>query len=134
MPDDLAVLAEWNHYLIQDEGHRNPMTVPELQDRMKGWLKGAYQAAIFTDAAKPVGYALYRVEAKQIYLRQLFILRDIRRKGYGRGCFELLRTRIWPPHLRITVEVLCHNPAAIAFWRAVGFVDYCLTLEIMPEG
>jgi hypothetical protein len=25
-----------------------------------------------------------------------------------------------------------HNTTAIAFWRSVGFRDYCLTLEILP--
>ena len=35
--DDLDLLAEWNHQLIQDEGHRNRMTAPELRERMRGW-------------------------------------------------------------------------------------------------
>ena len=37
-PDDVGVLAELNHQLIQDEGHRNQMTVPELKIRMTNWL------------------------------------------------------------------------------------------------
>jgi hypothetical protein len=36
--DDCALLAELNHRLILDEGHRNRMTVPELEQRMRGWL------------------------------------------------------------------------------------------------
>ena len=28
------LLAELNHQLIQDEGHRNPMDVPELTERI----------------------------------------------------------------------------------------------------
>jgi hypothetical protein len=35
---DYAALAESNHQLIRDEGHRNPMTVPELEQRLKSWL------------------------------------------------------------------------------------------------
>jgi hypothetical protein len=31
-----ALLAELNHQLIRDEGHRNRMTVPELKRRMRG--------------------------------------------------------------------------------------------------
>ncbi len=57
---DVAQLAEWNHQLIRDEGHRNRMTVPELEARLRGWLRGEYRAVIFSQAADPVGYALYR--------------------------------------------------------------------------
>lgn len=46
---------------------------------------------------------------------------------------EILRTRIWPSGKRLTVEVLTVNVSAVAFWRSVGYKDYCLTLEIMPE-
>jgi hypothetical protein len=41
---DIDLLAEWNHQLIRDEGHRNSMTVPELKQRMEGWLTGEYKA------------------------------------------------------------------------------------------
>ena len=34
---------------------------------------------------------------------------------------------------RITVDVLCQNEVGVAFWRAMGFTDYCLTLEIYPD-
>jgi hypothetical protein len=33
----------------------------------------------------------------------------------------------------LTVDVLVTNHSALAFWRAVGYQDYALTLEIMPE-
>lgn len=32
---DCALLAELNHQLIRDERHRNKMTVPELELRMR---------------------------------------------------------------------------------------------------
>jgi len=34
---------------------------------------------------------------------------------------------------RLTVSVLVNNAAAVAFWRAVGYRDYCLTMEILPD-
>ena len=34
--------------------------------------------------------------------------------------------------MTFTMEVLVANAAAVAFWRALGYVDYALTLEIMP--
>ncbi len=58
--NDFDLLAEWNHQLIQDEGHRNPMTVKELRQRMKDWLAGEYQAIIFIHDAEPKAYALYK--------------------------------------------------------------------------
>ena len=131
--DDLDLLAEWNHQLIRDEGHRNPMTVLELRERMKGWLAGEYRAVVFASIAEAVAYALYRENATEIYLRQLFVRRDRRRQGIGREAVAILRSGIWPRHKRLTVEVLTANAPAVAFWRSMGYKDYCLTLEIMPE-
>jgi predicted acetyltransferase len=65
-------------------------------------------------------------------LRQLFVVSNQRRKGIGRLAMELLRSKIWPKHKRLTVEVLVQNEAAIAFWRSAGYKDYSLTLEILP--
>ena len=130
--DDCAHLAELNHQLIRDEGHRNPMTVPQLEQRIRGFIKGEYRAVIFEECGETVAYALYSESADEVYLRQLFVVRHRRRKGIGRRAVEILRTQVWPKTKRLTVEVLLANTTAIAFWRAVGYVDYALTLEIMP--
>jgi hypothetical protein len=45
----------------------------------------------------------------------------------------LLRGRIWPKAQRLTVSVLTHNEAGMKFWRAMGYRDYCLTMEIPVE-
>ena len=130
---DLNLLAEWNHQLIRDEGHRNWMTVPELCDRMKGWLASAYKAVIFFSDGEPVAYGLYRESPDEVYLRQFFVRRDKRRLGLGHRAITILCQEIWSPQKRLTVEVLCHNTIGIKFWRAMGYKDYSLTLEIMPE-
>jgi len=132
--DDCALLAELNHQLVRDEGHRNRMSVPELEQRMHGWLLSEYAAAVFENGGEVVAYALYRDQPEEIYLRQLFVVRNQRRQGVGRQAFEILRSQIWPTNKRLTVDVLVKNTAAVAFWRAVGYKDYCLTLEIMPKG
>jgi predicted acetyltransferase len=129
---DCVLLAELNHQLIRDEGHRNKMSVVELEQRMKDWLSAEYKAQIFEVGGEIVAYALYREQAAEIYLRQLFVMRNRRRQGIGRSAFEILRTQIWPKGKRLTVEVLVQNADTVAFWRAVGYKDYCLTLEIMP--
>ncbi len=129
---DLGLLAEWNHQLIRDEGHRNPMTVEELAARMQTWLAGEYRAVVFSDA-DPVAYALFKTEERSVYLRQLFVRRDRRSAGIGRAAISILREQIWSPDVRLTVDVLSVNPRAIAFYRSVGYRDYCLAMEIEAQ-
>jgi predicted acetyltransferase len=132
--NDCPLLAELNHLLLHDEGHRNKeMSMPELEQRMRGWLVSEYNAVIFEEDGAIVAYALYREQPEEIYLRQLFVARNRRRNGIGRKAMEILRTKIWPANKRLTVDVLVQNMAAIAFWRTVGYKDYCLALEILPE-
>ena len=128
--DDAPLLAHLNKQLIEDEGHSNPMTLPELEARMRGWLAGEYRAVLFAQDGAVVAYALYRPEGESIYLRHLFVARERRRMGIGRQAMELLLTRIWPPGTRVTVEALVHNASALAFYRALGFADYAITLEL----
>ena len=130
--EDCPLLGKLNHQLIRDEGHRNPMTVPELEQRMRRWLEGDYVAVLFEEAGKVVAYALYRERPDEIYLRQLLVVRQRRRKGLGRQAMHLLRSEIWPQTKRLTVEVLVANTAGVAFWRSVGYRDYSLQLEILP--
>ena len=131
--EDFPLLARWNQQLIRDESHRNPMTVTELEQRMRGWLAGEYVALLFLDGQTPVAYALYKESETEIYLRQFFVARDRRREGIGRRAMRTLIDQVWPQDKRLLVEVLWHNKPAIAFWRAVGFADYGLTLEILPR-
>ena len=131
--EDSALLASLNYQLLQDEGHRNQkMAISELEKRMRGWLSSEYTAVLFEESDETVAYALYRQQSEEIYLRQLLVVRNRRRQGIGRRAVEILRNEIWPGNKRLTVDVLTQNVAAIAFWRAVGYKDYCLTLEIPP--
>jgi GNAT superfamily N-acetyltransferase len=131
---DCALLGALNHQLIQDEGHRNPMTELQLAKRMRLWLgRGGYTAVLFAEDGAVVAYALYREAPDEIYLRHLFVVRHRRREGVGRRVMQTLRRQIWPGGKRFTVEVLCHNTAGIAFWKAMGYQEYSLCLEIMPQ-
>jgi len=130
---DCPLLAELNHQLIQDEGHRNRMTVPELEQRMRHWLAGDYTGVLFEDRGEVVAYALFREQADEIYLRQLFVVRHRRRQGLGRLAVQKLRSDFWPRNKRLTVEVLAANKSATAFWRDLGFTDYSLKLEMLLD-
>src|ERR1051326_8868402 len=125
--NDGALLAQLNHQLIRDEGHRNPMTIPQLEQRMRGFIQGEYQAIMFEEDGEVVAYALYREGEDEVYLRQLFVVRHRRRRGIGRRAVEILQSQVWPKTKRLTVEVLIANTGAVAFWRALGYVDYALT-------
>jgi hypothetical protein len=46
---DVELLGHLNHELIRDEGHRNPMSVPELVERMSQWLAAEYTAILFEE-------------------------------------------------------------------------------------
>ncbi|PYN18398.1 MAG: GNAT family N-acetyltransferase [Candidatus Rokuibacteriota bacterium] len=131
--DDCPLLAEFNHQLIQDEGHRSRMRVAELERRMRDWLAGDYRAVLFEERSEVVAYALFRELPDEVYLRQLFVVRHRRREGIGRRAVDTLRTEVWPKDKRLTVEVLVANERGVAFWRSVGYADYALTLEILPD-
>src|SRR4051812_4613345 len=131
--DDCPLLAELNHQLIRDEGHRNRMTLAELEQRMRNWLASEYRAVIYEVGGGIVAYALFRESAEDIYLRQLFVVRHRRCQGLGRQAMEILRSQVWPKTKRLTVDVLVANKRCVAFWRQLGYTDYCLTLEILPN-
>ena len=130
---DNRLLAKLNQQLIRDEGHRNRMTMPELEQRMSRWLAAEYNAVLFEDGGELVAYALFCEKAGEIYLRQFFVVRDRRRQGLGRQAVRILRSDIWPKNKRLTVGVLVANQGGVAFWRALGYTDYCLTLEFVPN-
>ncbi len=126
---DTPILAAMNRQLILDEGHRNAMTLTELETRLSGWLSGDYRAVLFETGGEAVGYALFRREPDFVYLRQLFVRAEHRRKGIAGTALAWLRENAWADAPRVRMDVLIGNTGAIAFWRAVGFKDYCLTME-----
>ena len=65
-----------------------------------------------------------------MYLRQFFVARDSRRRGIGAQAVRVLAEEVWPADKRIRVNMLIGNRPALEFWRAVGFVDYLITLEM----
>lgn len=133
LPSDLPTLAHMNWQLIRDEGHSNPMSVAELEVRMRAWLDADYLATLFMLGESPIGYALFRPDENGIYLRQFFVDVQNRRQGRGREAMRQLRSEFWPDQSNITVEVLCQNDRALNFWRAVGFVDYAVTLRLKSK-
>lgn len=118
---DLPLLAERNRHLIEDEGSENPMSVPELENRMSGFLSNGYTAYLFWKDEKPVGYALVDMTKTPYYLRQFFIARDSRRKRFGKAAFSLLLREL--NCNTIDIDVLTGNESGLAFWKSLGFQE-----------
>lgn len=119
-----------NAQLIRDEDHRSSMSPAELRQRMSDWLtSGNYQAVVFETSDKACGYALYRREPDHVYLRQFYVAAEHRRQHVGSQAIDWPWQNAWPEVDRIRLDVLVGNAAAHAFWHAVGFRDYCVTME-----
>jgi len=127
---DVSWLAKMNQELILDEGHRNKMSLPELEQRMSGFLQKEYKAVIASIGQTDIGYALYRQDPEWLYLRQIFIIKSMRRKGFGRRFTEWLKNNPWRDCKRIRTDVLVDNIVGIDFWKSVGFKEYLITLEM----
>src|SRR4051812_46280037 len=109
-PEDAVFLAPMNKRMIEDQNHRNPMSVPELKVRMETWLQGEYEAVYAEEDGNVLGYALFKREAEGIYLRQLFIERGERTKGNGGKLFRWLEKNLWDGE-KVRIEVLPGNSA-----------------------
>ncbi|MDR2728816.1 MAG: GNAT family N-acetyltransferase [Chitinispirillales bacterium] len=117
--DNVPLLAEMNSQLIQDEKAETDLSLPQLEERMSGFINSEYKAFLFNHEDKTVGYALCNMSKTPIYLRQFFICRDERRKGYGSQFFHALLG-----HLNIAImdmDVFVWNKPAIAFYESIGF-------------
>jgi GNAT superfamily N-acetyltransferase len=125
---DLPRLAAWNRELIEDERSDNPMSVAQLEERMRRLLAGDYRAVLFEVADGPGGYALFRVDEDGVYLRQLLVPRALRRRGLGRAAMHLLLDEVFPRGARVWLQVLEQNESGLAFWRALGFRPHARTL------
>ncbi len=101
---------------------------------MRLLLDGDYLATLFEWDGQIVAYGLWRDEPDWVYLRQFFVVRDFRRRGIGAQAIRVLTDEVWPAAKRIRVNVLIGNRPALEFWRAVGFVDYLITLEMERSG
>ncbi len=119
--EDIRVLADMNKMLIEDEGSDNPMNISQLEERMKGFLEGEYDAYFFIEKDTIVGYALVRHTSDPFYLRQFFICRDQRMNHYGTRAFRLLMDYL--NIAIIDIDVLTDNNAGMAFWKSCGFEE-----------
>ncbi len=133
---DVTTLAHMNKRLIEDEGGANPMSLEQLETRLKNWLSSEWRGVIFLANGVSVGYTIYRLQRQDIdsretvYVRHYFIEREYRRLGYGRKALEKLKAERFPKNATIYLEVLTHNARGRAFWQSLGFSEYSLTMRL----
>lgn len=125
---DCVKLACLNKELIEDEGHDNPMSIEELKTRMEDFISGEYRAVYFIEGQEIIGYALVKTTSTPYYLRQFFICREHRRKGYGQQAFTKLLENLDVE--TIDLEVLHWNHTGIAFWEKLGFTPRSVYMRL----
>ncbi|MGL4610819.1 MAG: GNAT family N-acetyltransferase [Trueperaceae bacterium] len=136
---DVSTLAHMNQRLIQDEGGTNPMTLPQLESRIRIWLSSEWKGELFFYGSTPIGYVIYRFQRSEfegretVYIRHYYIEREYRELGYGRVALQKLQSERLPRDITIYLEVLSHNSRGRAFWEAVGFEEYSITMRLNGE-
>ncbi|WP_162848416.1 GNAT family N-acetyltransferase [Paenibacillus nanensis] len=137
LESDLPILAQMNKQLIDDEGSLNPMTISELEDRMRVWLLSDWHIDLLCKDTEIVGYALYQFRdntyykvEREVYVRQFFITSDHRMMGFGREGINLLKETRFPDVKTIIVDVLVNNHRGMSFWQQVGFAPYQTTMKL----
>lgn len=136
-PADLPLLARMNRELADDEGHRNPMTVAEMEERFHRFVEqDGWSVDLFLLEEEIVGYATYRRESdptnpggERVFLRQFYIARHFRRDGMGQAAFDALAGQRFRANDRVVLEVIEHNPGGRVFWLRTGFAPYSSLLE-----
>jgi ribosomal protein S18 acetylase RimI-like enzyme len=117
---DIVRLGEMNKRLIEDERDPNPMSVPELIERMGSWLSAEYNCHIVWDEGTRVAYCLHREEQDHFFLLQLFVERGHRRRGIATMLLDWMFENHWYGK-QVRLNVHAHNEEAIAFYRSYGF-------------
>ena len=124
--DDVPILALMNQHLIEDEGSTNSMTLPQLEERMRGWIEyGEYSVILISMDNQPVGYIVYlQTDENTLHIRQFFIKRDYRQQGIGKTVIDLIGM-----NTNLTLDVLETNPSGRLFWEKLGFKPHSTRLH-----
>lgn len=122
-------LALLNAELIQDEKHENAMTLAELEHRMEAWLEsGEYQCHAILHRNLPVSYCIWREEGSHLHIRQIFTLRNYRKRGLATKLIDHIQDT-FAGKKPIRLEVLAHNKQAMKFYEKLGFTLYAHTFQ-----
>lgn len=135
---ECRLLAGMNKELIEDEGSTNPMNVTELEERMRQFLLDGWAVELLEHDGEPVGYILYRTRQNErgqdeLYIRQFFIRRENRGRGFGRAGIDLFMRERAEPGTIVVLDVLEVNGQGRLFWQAMGFLPYYTNMRRVCE-
>lgn len=137
--DEWKSLANMNKELIQTEGSSNPMSLSQLEDRMKGWLDGEWEIVMIVLHLSVIGYVVYQIRSddysaeKTVYIRQFYIEDRYRGCGYGTAAMDDLIEHIFPANAAVSLDVLESNHQGYQFWTKYGFKPYFTHMKLSDE-
>ena len=131
---DVPMLARFNQQLIEDEWGGGGMPLDRLEARIRRWLADDdYRALLFEEDGATVAYALVSQDEDSAYIRHFYVIDAHRGSGVGRRAIAVLLREVVPPTSRVTLDVLASNRRGHQFWRSVGFSDYAIRMERLPD-
>jgi len=135
---DISLVANWNMQLHEDEAS-TPITRDAITDRYRRWLCGdQFKGVIFLVKQEPIAYVIYEHRAvlpdsrdqESVYIRQFFVAREARRKGFGTKAFDLFMEAIVPSGVSVRLNVKASNPSGQRFWESLGFESENIEYEL----
>lgn len=121
-------LAPLNRALIAEEGSTTLLDLVQLAQRMRHWLEADYQCLAVFDNERLVGYCLFALEPDRNYVRQLYVVPDRRRCGYGRQLLERVEAMATPGK-PMHLDVLANNDRVLGFYQKLGYVPFVYELR-----
>ncbi len=102
----------------------------EVEFHLSSLLQSEYSAVLFLSDGKSVGYALYSVHPRYVYIRAFYVRKRFRGKGYGEQAVRRLRNDLWQNVASIQVDVHESDTAALDFWEDLGFRTRTVRMEL----
>lgn len=107
---------------LREHAEEPPGSDGDVTFHLTSLLQSDYSGVIFRNKKEDaVGYALYAIHPRYVYLRTFFVSEDYRGKGYGETAINRMRQDLWGNVASIQVDVDESDSAELAFWEKVGF-------------
>jgi len=138
---EIPLVAKWNVQLHEDEASK-PMSIRAAEARYRQWLMdGSYKGIIFKVSKIPIGYVIYEHrkrlpdsrDSDSFYIRQFFIAREFRRKGYGTTAMSIVLEKLVPNNTTVKLTVKSSNPLGQRFWESLGFKPENIEYELQRD-
>lgn len=112
-PDDFAALAALHARSFPDDG----WSAEDMR-------KMSAQTWVITESAKPIGFVMLSLAAGEAEVLTIAIDPDAQGKGHGRALLQHALDDLRTEGLvEVFLEVAVDNTAALALYRAAGFVE-----------